>query len=79
MARFVILLLGARNGDGDGLSALRARRRSLNGDSECVVGGDGSWFGVVSIDCRARHVENIVVAVLVCGDRGGDARRPLDV
>jgi hypothetical protein len=44
---------------GAGVVEPRARRRSLNGEagSAWVVGGEGSWLGGASIDCRARHVE----------------------
>lgn len=52
---------------------LRARNRSLNGDagtSAYVIGGEGSWFGVVSMDCNARHVENSPLMV-GCDDDGG--------
>lgn len=79
-ARFVILFLDANDPGVD--SSFRARRRNLNGElgmSECNVGGDGSWFGVVSIDWRARHVERRVCAGFECekggGERGGDAKR----
>lgn len=41
-------------------TALRARKRSLNGEeggSACVSGGEGSCVGGVSMDWRARQVE----------------------
>jgi hypothetical protein len=75
----VILFLGTID---PGVSSLRARRRSLNGElgiSECNVGGEGSWLGVVSMLCRARHVERRVWAGFECeeggGERGGEAKR----
>lgn len=57
-------------------SSLRARRRSLHdvdGISEWSVGGEGSWLGVVSIDCKARHVERRVCAGLECEEGGGES------
>lgn len=61
---------------------LRARNRSLDDDliSECVVGGDGSWWLVVSIDCKARQVLNRPKPPLSPeweddgGERGGEAK-----
>jgi hypothetical protein len=63
--RFVIFFRGGAVAGG---SSLRVRRRSRNGEAgagagagagivACVVGGDGSWLGAVSIDCSARQVE----------------------
>jgi hypothetical protein len=76
--RFVIRFLGTV---APGVSSFRARSRSLNGElgiSECCVGGDGSWFGVVSMLWRARHVERRVCAGFESdeggGERGGDAK-----
>jgi hypothetical protein len=43
-----------------------------------MAGGEGSWFGVVSMLWRARHVERMVCAGFECedwGERGGDAKR----
>lgn len=67
------------------------RNRNLNGDdddveddkcegiSACTVGGEGSWLGVVSMLCNARHVEyRLVIAGWEeppGGESGGDAKR----
>lgn len=62
-------------------SSFRARRRSLNGLAgmcEWSEGGDGSWFGVVSMLCSARQVESRACAGFECdelGESGGDANR----
>ncbi|KAB8302570.1 hypothetical protein EYC80_005954 [Monilinia laxa] len=53
---------------------------SDEGISAWSVGGEGSWVGVVSKDCKARQDWNRLLMVGVeesegMGERGGDANR----